>query len=109
MHRSPVGTVSGYQTPLTVTQQSAVVINNFRIALYVIIATSYHHAKSASLDDRQLANHATHYRLADSIFTWPRKKERIDIPPGSDERELRVPLSVLVPAQHLAGSGELSF
>jgi hypothetical protein len=36
MHRSPAGTVGRLPNPLTVTQQPAVVINNFHIALYVL-------------------------------------------------------------------------
>jgi hypothetical protein len=74
------------------------------------VATSYHHAISASHNDQRWANHAA--RSCVGCLHPPMAEEEgadIHSTTGSDERELRLPLSVLLPAQRLAGSGELSF
>jgi hypothetical protein len=111
MHRSPAGTVVRLPNP---SYRHATTGGRHRQPLYRFIcfkATSYHYAISASHDEQRLANHSTRSRLVYLHLLWSRWKERICISfsTRSDEREMRSPLSVLLPTQRLAASGELSF
>jgi hypothetical protein len=64
------GPYSGYQTPLTVTQQPVVVINNFYIALYVLpqTLTTARYPLPTTTGDRSTTPRAL--SLAASIFLW---------------------------------------